>query len=131
MREKNRIAPDLIKREETKDYLKGIPNDWCTILKQQCTLCPTCKNSIRNQTHMETVHKIEIPSYTEIWSAIKETFDYETTKQKKKNKIIKVKRNVFLKIWRPILCNIKDEIGKQFEQAYKRTIQPHLLTRTG
>ena len=26
------------------NYLRGIPNSWCEILKQQCRLCYLCKN---------------------------------------------------------------------------------------
>ena len=46
---------------------------------------------------MELKHGIEIPPYKEIWDLIKEFYDSETEKQKRKNKIMKVKRKVFLK----------------------------------
>ena len=66
-----RKRPDLLHRTESKDYLKGIPNEWCLILKQQCSLCPLCKNSTRNEWHMEAIHQTEVIPYKEIWKANK------------------------------------------------------------
>jgi len=80
-----RSEPDLLVRERPIDYLKGIPKDWCEILKQQCGLCPICKNTSRNAKHLEEKHGIEILSYQDIWNAIKTTFNKESEKQQKQN----------------------------------------------
>jgi len=90
----------LAKKPKYKDYLKGVPNDWCTILKQQFSLCRLCKNkTTKNAFHMESEHQIEILSYKLMWEEIKKFYDDQTEKHKKKNSIIKVKRSVFLKKW--------------------------------
>ena len=89
--------PKLIERNRCEDYLRGVPNEWCAILKQQYSLCPICKNSIRNAKHMEEIHETEILPYYDIWEGIKELYDHETKKQKEKNPLKKVKREVFLK----------------------------------
>ena len=85
-----RKDPQLLKKKETKDYLKGIPKEWCMILKQQCSLCPICKNSTRNEHHMETKHGIEIIPYKEIWKAIK-----KLRNKKKKVKLCMLKEKYF------------------------------------
>ena len=36
---RKRREPELILRIQYTNYLKGIPNDWCQILKQQFSLC--------------------------------------------------------------------------------------------
>ena len=94
-----RIQPKLLKRTKGEDYLRGVPNEWCTILKQQCSLCPLCKNNTRNAIHMEDAHGIEILPYEEIWKGIKELYEYETKKQKKeKSNNEGKKRNIFEKM---------------------------------
>ena len=114
----HRIRPDLLGRKRRPDYLRGVPNEWCTILKQQCSLCPICKNTTRNATHMQDVHGIEILPYTEIWEGIKELYDYETKKLKKKNPIMKVKREVFLKRWVPFLQEAQKRTEDSFKKVY-------------
>ena len=113
-----RIRPKLIERKERVDYLRGVPNEWCSILKQQSSLCPLCKNSIRNARHMENVHGIEILPYDEIWEGIKELYEYETKKQKKKDPIKKVKREVFLKRWKPFLKEAQERTADSFKKIY-------------
>ena len=39
--------PALLEKKKSINFLKGIPNTWCDILKQQCRLCHKCKNSTR------------------------------------------------------------------------------------
>jgi len=114
----NRKEPDLITRTETKNYLKGIPNSWCTILRQQCRLCPLCRKNTTNALHMESVHGIEILSYKEIWKSIKEYYDSETNKQKKKNGILKIKRGVFLENWKTKLDQVKQIIEEKLQKLY-------------
>jgi len=53
---KERRQPELVNRTEKKNYLKGIPKEWCEILKQQCSLCPICKGGIKNEYHMKFRH---------------------------------------------------------------------------
>ena len=113
-----RIQPNLLKRTKCEDYLRGVPNEWCTILKQQCSLCPLCKNSTKNAEHMEIAHGIEILPYEEIWKGIKELYEYETKKQKKKNPIMKVKREIFLKRWKPFLQEAQRRTEDSFKKVY-------------
>ena len=113
-----RSEPDLLVRERPIDYLKGIPKDWCEILKQQCGLCPICKNTSRNAKHLEEKHGIEILSYQDIWNAIKTTFNKESEKQQKKNPIMKVKREVFLNLLKPRLQKIKEIIEHKLKLLY-------------
>jgi hypothetical protein len=112
--------PKLLKRTESKDYLKGIPKEWCMILKQQCSLCPICKNSTRNEWHMETKHQIEVVPYKEIWKAIKDNYEYETKRQKKKSPIMHVKREVFLEWWNPKLKYIQETTEVRFQSLFNR-----------
>ena len=85
-------------------------------------VCPICKNSTRNATHMETVHKTEIVPYMERWKAIKDNFDYEEKKQKKKNAIMHVRRHVLLDRWKPILKEINRETTEKFNTVYNKQI---------
>ena len=48
---KEQREPELIPKIQYPNYLKGIPNEWCQILKQQCRLCQICKNSNTNVQH--------------------------------------------------------------------------------
>jgi hypothetical protein len=118
-REELKEKPELVKKKESKNYLKGIPNEWCTILKQQCGLCKICKNSTRNPSHMEFKHGIKIQPYKEIWDLIKKFYDSETEKQKKKNKIMKVKREVFLKEWKDPLQKIIEDTTEKFNPIFQ------------
>ena len=113
-----RIQPELLERTKCEDFLRGVPHEWCTILKQQCSLYPLYKNSTRNAWHMENVHGIEILSYDEIWEGIKELYKVETKKQKKKNPIMRVKREVFLKRWKPFLQRAQKRTGNTFKKVY-------------
>ena len=80
---------------------------------------------------MESNHGIEIAPYKEIWNAIKEFHDWATKKQqeKKKNKIMKVKRDVFLKEWEQFLHDVKEDIQKKFDQVYKGNLQTPKSTK--
>ena len=118
----SRKEPELLPRKESKNYLKGIPNDWCSIVKQECGLCKLCKNSTRNPIHMELVHKIEVFPYKEIWEMIKEFHDSETEKQKQKNKIMKTKREIFLKRWKIILHRVKETIQERLDLLYSKRV---------
>lgn len=111
--------PELLKKERAINYLKGIPNSWCDILKQQCRLCIKCKNSNRNSDHMWHKHQTDIVSYKEIWQCIKNYHDNEVKKHEKKKTIMKLKRGVFLTYWKPLLKNIKEVIDERFDKIYR------------
>jgi len=115
---KERRQPELTQRTQKPNYLRGIPNDWCQILKQQCSLCPLCRNSIRNEAHMEIIHKTEIFSYKEIWSLIKNYQDEVEEIQKKKKTILKVKRSKYLDYWKPKLKALKEDTNEKFKLIY-------------
>ena len=117
-----RKKPSLIPRNKSIDYLKGIPNEWCLILKQQCSLCPICKNSTRNESHMETKHQVEVVPYKEVWKAIKDNYEYETKKQKKKSTIMHVKRMIFFNWWKPKLQEIQETTEKSFKKQQRAFI---------
>ena len=100
--------------------MKRDTNEWCQILKQQCRLCQICKNSNRNAQHMKEHHQVEIPSYKEIWKAIERQHEIEQGKHDKKKTIMKLKREIFLKFWKPILKSFKEEIDEKFTKLYYR-----------
>lgn len=116
----DRTEPQLLPREKPKDYLRGIPKEWCEILKQQFSICPSCKNNITSAKHMEDKHGIEILSYKIIWNLIKGYYDTQTELQKKKNKIMKVKRKLFLEEWKPILEKVRNKIQEKLDLVFNR-----------
>ena len=121
---------DLVQTPERKNYLRGIPNDFCQILKQQCSLCELCRKSIRNEQHMDIIHKIDIFSYKDLWEAIKEYHENSLKIKKKQNEKerkpalkIRVKRKIYLDYWKPWLIRVKEDTIKKFESVYIRTSQ--------
>ena len=110
--------PELLDKVKTTNYLRGIPNTWCEILKQQCRLCYLCKNSNRNDQHMWERHKIDIVSYKRVWQEIKEYHDTEAEKHNKMKTIMKLKREVFLEYWKPLLKTLKSETDEKFGKIY-------------
>ena len=118
---KDRRKPDLVPRTETLNYLRGIPNDWCQILKQQFSLCPICKENVSNEYHMSTAHNIDIPNYIEIWTEIKNYHDKTVKIQKKiKGSLEKVKRTKYLYYWGPRLKAIREDTAHKFNIMYSR-----------
>jgi len=115
---KNRRPPNLISKTESPNYLRGIPNDWCQILKQQFGICKICKNNIRSSSHMQTAHAIEIPDCKEIWDSIKKFQDAKVKQQKRKSSIKKVKRTEYLKYWGPRLKTLKEDTERKFDGIY-------------
>ncbi len=84
---KERREPNNIPKPEEHNYLKGIPNEWCEIIKQQSGLCPLCNNQTRNALHMETKHDVEIFPYKEVWKEIKEIYLKKTKNTKRKKQL--------------------------------------------
>ena len=87
-------------------------------IKQQCRLCYLCKNSNRNDQHMWEKHKIDIVSYKRVWQEIKEYHDTEAEKHNKMKTIMKLKREVFLEYWKPLLKTLKSETDEKFDKIY-------------
>ncbi len=71
---------------------------------------------------METVHGIEILPNKDIWEMIKEFYDQQQEKQKKKNKIMKVKRAVFINKWKQKLHEVKEIIQTRLDSVYMRSL---------
>jgi len=110
-----------VKRTETPNYLRGIPNDWCQILKQQFSLCPMCKDNIRNEYHLSTAHGIDIHTYNEIWTEIKSYHDKTVEiHKKKKGDLEKVKRSKYLNFWGPRLKAYREDTEYKFKLVQSR-----------
>ena len=120
MARKERKNLEKVKKKETENYLKGIPKEWCEILKQQCSLCPLCKNATRNAKHMAKIHNIDIYSYREIWSQIKEVYKQKHEQHKNKKTIMKLKRVVLRSFWEHRLKALKEDTEAKYKQIYNR-----------
>ena len=122
---KERRKADITRRPEKPNYLRGVPNDWCQILKQQCGLCQVCYKTISNPLHMKTSHNIHLESYKELWRKIKDYYKEMEEKQKKKKqngkkKTNKVERKVFLEYWKPRLKKIREDTQNKYNTLYNR-----------
>ena len=71
---------------------------------------------------METKHGVEIISYKEIWEMIKDFHDYIVEKQKKKNKIFKVKRQIFLNKWKIQFKEVRMKIDDIFKGVFYKSV---------
>jgi hypothetical protein len=118
---KERRKAELAERTERKNYLKGIPNDWCEILKLQCKVCLICKKGIRNEEHMETYHNIDVFDYKEIWASIKRYYDWAEEAQRKKKTILKAKRVQYLEYWKHRLKGLREDTENKFRLCYIKT----------
>jgi len=65
------------KKTKRDNFLRGVPNELCQIIRLQSGLCVKCKNNIRNYQHMSSAHGLEFPCYKEILAEIKEKFNTE------------------------------------------------------
>jgi endonuclease/exonuclease/phosphatase family metal-dependent hydrolase len=118
---KERRQPDLIPKPETPNYLRGIPNEWCQILKQQFSRCQICKNNIQNEDHISAVHNVSIYGCNEIWAGIKKYHDKTVEIQKKKKgSIEKVKRTKYLEYWGPRLKAMIEDTAYKINLIYTR-----------
>ena len=72
---------------------------------------------------METIHGISITSYKDIWLGIKEYHDCKKAEHEKKKTIKKLKRTVFLKHFKPILKEIKEDTDTKFETIFNTSIK--------
>ena len=122
---KERREPVIRMRTATYNYLRGIPNSWCAILKQQCRVCQLCKRHIANEYHMRMHHNVEIFDYKKVWNAIKEMHSKLEEEHKKKNEKKKrqkpVPREMYLNQWRAPLSTLYDITATKFQLIGMRT----------
>ena len=69
---------------------------------------------------MNTRHNTDIFDYKEIWESIKNYYDKTVQLQKKKNKIMKVKRTKYLEYWGPRLKQLKEDTVNKFNLIYAK-----------
>jgi hypothetical protein len=105
--------------------LKGISNDWCSILKLQCRLCPQCGKKqnaqLMSSKHMEEVHKVKVIPCEEIWEAIEGFYNWEKEKCEKKNDITAhLDRKVFQKKWGKTLKEIREDMEGKYKGFWAR-----------
>ena len=116
---KERREPAITKRTQTCNFLKGIPNSWCTILKQQCRVCQICKKFITNEHHMRWHHNVEIFDYKKVWGAIKEIHERIKNEHKRKSEGKKnqkaVPRSMYLDFWKSPLENLSIITASKFQ----------------
>ena len=111
-----RRPPEITRRWKINNFMKGIPNNWCSILKQQCSLCISCKKGIRKKFQIRFYHNVQIRNYKTIWADIKSYHMDLIQKTKKKNTS---QRTRFLKFWKPHLKSLFDETETKFNNVYK------------
>jgi urease gamma subunit len=118
---KDKRRPHIRSKPEAPNYLRGIPNEWCQILKQQFSLCQICKDKIQNEDHMSSVHNVSIYGCNEIWADIKKYHDKTVEIQKKKKgSIEKVKRTKYLDYWGPRLKAMMNDTVYKISLVYSR-----------
>lgn len=100
------------------NMLRGIPKEWCNIIKQQCSLCQICRNSTRNEEHMSKVHGVEIYPYWKVWEEIKQYYLWKKKEHEAKKTIKKLPRSIFYKFWEGRLRAFKDKIEEVFAKVY-------------
>lgn len=112
---------ELEEKPKIINYLRGIPNEWCQILKQQCRLCHICKKSNMNAKHMEEQHKIDIICHQFTWEAIKQEYDRRQRKQEKKGgleALKKIPRKDLYEEWKERLVKIHAYNNKELKSVY-------------
>ena len=67
---------------------------------------------------MSNFHNIEICGYKTIWKSIKEFQAKEEEKQRKKNKVMKVKRTKYLELWKPILKMVNSDLEDKLNNMH-------------
>ena len=123
---KNREKSLLGDLDKPKSYnfLKGISNDWCSILRMQYRLCPTCIKTpncnVMNEGHMETVHNITVAPCKEIFNAIMSFYFYQVKKKEADIKY-KLQRNIFTKNWTEVLKKLKEDMEAKLHNFIVRT----------
>lgn len=122
---RERREPKRIPKEEVKNYMKGIPNDWCNLIRQQYKLCQKCRNNIQSAIHLEIAHGIDITPVEDIWEKIKDYYEWKVEQHKKKtgNKLIKVKREVFRNRWKTELKYLLEENTNNINKKITEKIQ--------
>ena len=112
------------------NFLKGISNDWCHILKIQCRLCPVClksgNTSTMNSYHMAEHHNIRFCCYKEMWDEIKEYYLKKLEKVKKQGPLTRLKREIFKNRWTRALKQAKEEIQDMMRNHLVRNKQVNI-----
>lgn len=107
-------------RYKFNNYLRGLSNDLCFVIKAQCRLCPKCKNTTMNAWHMKYIHDIELYPYKRLWRHIKDFYLMEEEKRQKKKSISKTKREVFIQSWNPVLLELKKDTLTKLENFFTK-----------
>ena len=80
-----------IQKPQSFNFLKGISNDWCSIVRMQYRLCPVCIKTpncnVMNKCHMETVHNIRLAPCKEVWNEIMKFYLDQLKKRKETSSI--------------------------------------------
>ena len=70
--EQRKNREDVSPKEPLKkgiNFMRGVPNTWCTLVNTETTPCPKCKKPgiLCTSLHMKYAHRIEITSVYKIW----------------------------------------------------------------
>ena len=122
---RERSLLDSLQKLQSLNPLKGISNDWCSIIKMQYRLCPTCiktsNRSVMNARHMEVIHNINVLPCFKILNEIINFYIYQLKKKEKDNKY-KIRREIFTKEWTEILKEIKEDLEAKLHNFLVRTL---------
>jgi hypothetical protein len=63
--------PPRIPIVKQQNPLRGVPNEWCKLIRSQYTPCPKCPREILNYKHAKYIHNLDIKPIWSIWKEIK------------------------------------------------------------
>ena len=108
--------------------LIGVPNEFCTIIRNQFKLCPACKkvnlNLPMSEYHLDKFHNIDIPGYEKIWECITSYYFAKIEELEKRKKSRKNRKDPFLKLKRGDFRKYWDDKFKELLQLLERKTQP-------
>ena len=108
-----------IQKPQSFNFLKGISNDWCSIVRMQYRLCPICIKTpncnLMNKYHMATVHNIRLAPCKEIWNEIMK-FYLDQLKKKERDVKYKLRRDIFIKNWTEVLKKLKEDTETKLQE---------------
>ena len=116
-RKERRALDELPSAKKQLNYLRGIPNTFCTIVKMQHRVCHVCKTAIMSYDHMIDNHNIWLVPYTIIWDNIK-VFALKKEKERDANGIMKIKRYEFVSHWTEQLQKVLDHDNEVLQAFY-------------
>lgn len=117
---------ELNKKEPVINYLRGIPNEWCKILKQQCRVCNFCsEKTICNSHHLLHIHDLSIFCYKRVWLEIKVYNDKKRSNMKKSGlkALKKINKQEVMEHWKPILKKGLEFNNRQILSILKKTLE--------